>query len=411
MRILFSFILCAASLTVFGQQFQYMTPVNMSEINSDAEDLNPLLSPDRSTLYFVRAFHPDNYKGETAGMDIWISKRNLQNNWFTPTNNTAWNTRDNNSVIGVRQDNQVVYLLNTYDSKGTVSFSKQANGQWDDPQAIDIPGIGRNKFIGYYMTPTFDVLLISMNDGNTVGEEDLFVSLKDVAGSWSVPINLGPTVNTSGFEISPFLSTDGRRLYFSSNGHSGLGDADIYVTERLYADSWTVWTKPRNLGAPINSPKFDAYFSTYGDTICYFSSNREGKMADIFSSKIKPISVEEDVPTVVLKFVEPAEVQKIFGKQLTLYFDKGTSELSANQRNLLSKVTTGLMNNKDINCRLVALKSAGTEDLEIHKERLLKTLDEFRRLGVEGSRFTFSTEQAKSSEAGSPDAVRLMFYR
>ncbi|MEJ0031872.1 MAG: hypothetical protein WDO15_16525 [Bacteroidota bacterium] len=71
------------------------------------------------------------------------------------------------------------------------------------------------------------------------------------------------------------------------------------------------------------------------------------------------VSIEDDKPTVALKFIEPSEIQKIFGGNVTLYFDKGTSELTPNQNKVLSKIATGLASNKDIYCRLVALKKEG----------------------------------------------------
>jgi hypothetical protein len=410
MRIFVAIILCAASFAALAQQQEFDQPVEVNVLNSDAEELNPLLSPDGTSMYFSRAFHPNNNGGRTAGIDIWVAKKDKQGNWQNANNDLSWNNKDNNCVVGVREDQQVVYLLNTYTNKHGISFSKATQGTWSEPQFIPIDDIGRNKFLGFYMNPSFNVLLISMHEIGSVGEEDLYVSLRDSAGTWSRPFNLGPTINTPGFEISPFLSNDGRTLYFSSNGHGGMGDADIFVSNRLYSDSWTVWTKPRNLGSPVNSEKFDAYFSAYGDSISYFTSNRSGKMANIYSSRIRARAVQE-APVVALKYVDEAEVRKIFGNQLTLYFQPGTSELTANQRTVLAKIRTGLLNNMDINCRLIALKKRGGEDLDIHKERLIKTLDEFRRLGIEGSRFSFSTEQAESIDGGSVEAVRLTFYR
>lgn len=410
MRSLVTIILCAVSLVSIGQSQEFDPAIEVSILNSDAEELSPLLSPDGSSIYFSRAFHPGNTGGRTAGIDIWVAKKDKQGKWQAADNKLSWNNKDNNCVVGVRADQQVVYLLNTYSNKHGISFSKVTQGQWSEPQFIPIDDIGRNQFIGFYMNPAFNVLLISMNEAGGVGEEDLYVSLRDSAGVWSKPFNLGPTINTSGYEISPFLSADGRSVYFSSNGHGGMGDADIFVADRLYNDSWTVWTKPRNLGAPVNSEKFDAYFSTYGDSISYFTSNRAGKMANIYSSRIRKKAVQE-APTVALKYVPDDEVRKIFGNQLTLYFQPGTSELATNQRNVLNKIRSGLLTNLDINCRLIAFKRQGGEELDIHKERLIKTLDEFRRLGIEGSRFTFSTEQAESTENGSVEAVRLTFYR
>lgn len=273
---------------VQAQEFQFSEPVPLgSSINSESEEVSALLAPDGKTLYFVRAFDPRNKGGIGAGMDIWTSQRDGKGRYLAARNEfKQWNNKFNNSVIGIRKDNQVVYLLNSYSNKPGIAFSKYLNGEWTNPELISIPGIQQLNLIGFYMHPSFSVLLISLERSDSQGKEDLYVSLRDSLDHWSEPLNLGGTINTSGFEISPFLSDDGRRLYFASDGHQGYGDADIFVAERLY-NNWTLWTRPKNLGAMINSQGFDAYFSIYGDSLCYFSSNRSSDFSDIYSSKIK----------------------------------------------------------------------------------------------------------------------------
>ncbi|MEQ8361822.1 MAG: hypothetical protein RH948_03080 [Cyclobacteriaceae bacterium] len=273
---------------VFAQLLNFSPSVKLNDnINSNFEEMNPLLSSDGSKLYFVRAFDPSNRGGELAGTDIWVSERDSLGEWGIATNKLdSWNNRSNNAVVGIGSNNDIVYLLNSYKSgKSGIAFSKKDNEGWLSPEVIRVPGINKNDFVGYYMNPDFDILLISMNRSDSYGQEDLYVSVKDSLQNWSAPINLGPTINTTGFEISPFLSKDGKKLYFSSNGHPGLGDADIFFSERLYG-GWTVWSKPKNLGSEVNSNKFDAYFSIY-DSAAYLSSNREGPLSDIYFSRIK----------------------------------------------------------------------------------------------------------------------------
>jgi outer membrane protein OmpA-like peptidoglycan-associated protein len=126
-----------------------------------------------------------------------------------------------------------------------------------------------------------------------LGEEDIYYSLKDKAsGNWSTPKTVGNTINTKGFEISPFLSVTGDTLFFSSNGHGGFGDADIFYSVKQ--GSWDNWAAPVNLGYKVNSAKFDAYFS-YSANDVFWSSNRDSKYADIYTSKpfiITPIIAE-----------------------------------------------------------------------------------------------------------------------
>ncbi|MFN3306921.1 MAG: OmpA family protein, partial [Candidatus Kapaibacteriota bacterium] len=70
---------------------------------------------------------------------------------------------------------------------------------------------------------------------------------------WSTPINLGTTINTPYAERSPYLHPDGKTLYFSSDGHPGLGRLDVFKSVRVREDSWTEWSEPINLGKEINT--------------------------------------------------------------------------------------------------------------------------------------------------------------
>ena len=96
---------------------------------------------------------------------------------------------------------------------------------------------------------------------------------------------MGANINSTGYEISPFLSASTDTLYFSSNGFGGQGDADIFYSVKQ--GSWTNWSAPKNLGDRINSPKFDAYFSHSGNH-AYWSSNRDDLRSDIYYSTFLP---------------------------------------------------------------------------------------------------------------------------
>jgi outer membrane protein OmpA-like peptidoglycan-associated protein len=110
--------------------------------------------------------------------------------------------------------------------------------------------------------------------------------VRDRAGVWSTPVNLGPMINTAGNEKSPFLHPDGKTLYFSSDGQMGMGGYDIFFTRM---DTSGVWIKPRNLGFPINSPDDELGFfvSTDGD-LGFFASNKfKGKGGwDLYSFEL-----------------------------------------------------------------------------------------------------------------------------
>lgn len=255
----------------------------LSSINSEAEEGMPLISSDGKTMYFFRLYHKENKGGKLAGPDIWMSKKK-DSIWSEATNLGVFNNKKNNAVIGIRDGGKTLYLFDSYG--GTVhgiAFTRFIDNKWTKPENIHIKGLSKEGYKGFYMNSTYDVLLITMEGQDSYGEEDIYISLKDKSNQWSQPHNLGATVNSSGFEISPFLSSDKKYLFFSSNGHPGFGDADIFVSERLY-DSWDIWSVPKNLGPVVNSVKFDAYFTIALDSTVYFTSNRSSNFADIYKT-------------------------------------------------------------------------------------------------------------------------------
>jgi outer membrane protein OmpA-like peptidoglycan-associated protein len=130
------------------------------------------------------------------------------------------------------------------------------------------------------------VLLLAIEKDDSFGDQDLYVSFKLHLDIWSLPLNLGKTINTPDVEYAPFIATDNKTLYFSSNGHGDPLQSDVYFSMRL-DDSWLNWTRPKPVGPEINTDGWDGYFtlSTNSD-FAYFVST-EGLTASV---SIKDIS-------------------------------------------------------------------------------------------------------------------------
>lgn len=150
-------------------------------------------------------------------------------------------------------------------------------GTWTLPAPVQIKGfVNEYPQVNYCVANSGRVLLMAIENQNSYGGMDLFVSFMQPDWTWSVPKNCGNVINTFSNEMTPFLSADDKTLYFSSYGHQGLGSADIFMTKRL-DDSWVNWSPPVNVGTPINGPFWDAYFKVdakgeYG----YMVSTAEG---------------------------------------------------------------------------------------------------------------------------------------
>ncbi|HNT49766.1 MAG TPA: hypothetical protein PKK67_04215 [Cyclobacteriaceae bacterium] len=381
--VLISIVLCWGSV-VQGQELIFTPPIALSSsINTNDEELAPVLSPDGNTLYFIRAFHEGNNGGKFAGSDIWMSRKDEQGQWMPAIRmDNSWNNKRSNAVIGISANQSVVYLLNAYNNKSGISFSKFLSGQWQQPEFIPVPGINRDDFVGFYVHPQFDVILISMKGKDTLGEEDLYISLKDSSGNWTEPRNLGPSINTSGFEISPFLSEDKKRLYFSSNGHGGYGDADIFYCERLF-DSWETWGVPKNLGETINSSAFEAYFTLKAKDVFFVSNRVNANLSDVYASSIRREVTEVFIDR---KYLSSKEIAELIGASVSnsVSYNNNISALDENQRELLYFIANKLITKTEIKIQLTAFGLEGQGKLNndrfrnIMAELMLSGIDNFR---------------------------------
>ncbi len=279
----------SCSFQAHAQDIAFDQPVKLpTSVNSEHDELYPLLTAGGG-LYFVRTNSTANEGGVYARNQVWRSDLNAKDaaaKLFLPSD---WKVKKANaySIVGIADNGKTVFLLKNKAGQKVkgVYFSKIVGTQWTKPELVSIPGLESLDFFSAYVSPDFEVMLFSLSQEGGFGQEDIYVSFKAANGEWSKIRNLGSTINTEGFEMSPFLSDDKTRLFFSSSGHGAVGGADVFVSERLY-NSWETWSVPKKLPAPINSASFDAYFSLYGDSVCYFASDRGGKSMDIYRSMV-----------------------------------------------------------------------------------------------------------------------------
>jgi hypothetical protein len=352
----------------------------LDAINSAAEELMPLLSNGGDTLYFTR----------------------IASDWNSLP---PWNNRENNALIGIHSSGNTVYMLDGYGRHEGVAFSNKLRDSWTKPEVITIPGLSATGFKGYYMAPNYQVLMISMAAPDSYGEEDLYVSIKQTNGKWTKPKNLGATVNTSGYEISPFLTPDTKTLYFSSQGQGGLGGADIFMTQRLY-DSWDVWTKPVNLGSPINSEGFDAYFSMY-DSVAFFASTRQGGLSDLYHAAIEqPAGSSSANGTSGNLILNESEIVSLFGFIFDplVEFEPGTDVLSAKDKELLWFVADKLSMQPDVRVGLVSVGGGQ------RRQRSKAVYDYLTGLNLASDRLIVETGDGQSKTAGI-EGIQLKFFK
>jgi OOP family OmpA-OmpF porin len=288
-------------LMMSGFLMAQKAPENLgSAVNSEFSELNPVISPDGRTLYFGRKNHPANRYGvkgsETisGSQDIWFSEK-VGDTWSTARRLSEVLNRDQyNTILSISPDGQTIllkgaYVNGTYETRG-FSISNKTTAGWTVPVKVDIPGYeqmskGKNEY--GYLTMDGKAILLAFARKKNSEDDDLYISFFE-EGRWTRPLDLGETINTKYSETTPFLSADGKTLYFSSDRPGGQGSQDIYLTRRL-DDTWQHWRKPQNLGSPINTDEYDAYYSiaAKGDYAYFMSGKGSLGKKDIFRLSVE----------------------------------------------------------------------------------------------------------------------------
>ncbi|MFT3948006.1 MAG: OmpA family protein [Agriterribacter sp.] len=256
-----------------------------TKINSNLAELRPTVSADGNLLFFICENHPGNtkYRSVPNSQDIWFAERDSFGNWSEARHmDYPFNTTHYNAVYWISPDKNRILLRGAFNegafiSKGVSMSYKDEEGNWAPPNALFIKNYekyDRGHQSGASMAQDGKTLLLYMTPEKGSPYNDLYVCFLEPDGSWTEPKSLGKKINTPGYdETTPYLAADGVTLYFSSDRPGGLGDNDIWMTRRL-DKSWQKWSEPVNLGSPINTPDWDAFFTLdAGGEYAYLTTN------------------------------------------------------------------------------------------------------------------------------------------
>jgi outer membrane protein OmpA-like peptidoglycan-associated protein/Tol biopolymer transport system component len=259
--------------------YQEQSPIGLSlgkikgDINSSESEYAPVFTPDGKYMYFS-SLRRSIYGKENI---LFSAQKNMI--WSTPEAVDELSTDFNESFGSLSEDGKTAYLFGYYkktNTNGDIYTSTQKdNGRWTKPQVI--PEVSSPYYDLQPYVYKDEVMVFTSNRHGEHDNHDLYISHKR-GDTWSEPVNLGAVINTAYDEQSPFISPDGRSLYFASTGHAGYGGYDIFMSQRI-GDSWTEWTEPQNMGPILNSNKDDRYYCISPDgQYGYLSSNRYGGM-------------------------------------------------------------------------------------------------------------------------------------
>ncbi|MDZ4204535.1 MAG: OmpA family protein [Bacteroidales bacterium] len=300
------------------------------KLNTREDDFAPVYA-DRNFSSLLFTSNRDGVAGK--GVDDWTglnytdffyARRDPKGDWSTPVladSQEQLNTGSHEGVGALTQRFSLLYFTRCYSQRKENEYgqgcqiytSRRESNSWGEPQKLDLGGDSTN-IVGHPTLSSDERTIIFVADfADGHGGKDLYkATRKSTTDNFGRPVNLGPNINTSSDEMFPFLRND-TILYFSSNGHPGMGGLDIFKSS-LVDDEWQ---KPVNMQYPLNSATDDFAIAFHPeDEQGYFSSNRRGGRGgdDIYSFTKPPLvftlqGTVKDIAT--LQFIPAVSVRLI----------------------------------------------------------------------------------------------------
>lgn len=302
MRIFSLYLLSILISSVYGQSSAIKENLGPA-VNTDEDQIVPVFSVDGKTLYFSENSSNGTY-------EIWSSRIDNEGNWQPKQKSTELNPSTQGSKYVFAEVDKDLLLVNGRFEKTATGWSQSKGLSWYIPSqkeyvSLEIPALqvdARGRFVNAFVHLPTKTLLLSYAKNDT---KDIYVCQSSNPTAewtklkWKKPQALPATVNSDYDDTTPFLSKDGRTLYFASNRPGGYGQEDIYSSQRL-DDSWTNWTTPENLGFGVNSNYAEIYYSlSPSEGFAHFVSYKYSYGAgDVFRLQMDstPIDVDTVLP-------------------------------------------------------------------------------------------------------------------
>ena len=265
---------CMAGTTLLPDSLELEIKSLGKLVNSNYQDYIPLVSADESTLIFTSR-RSNSTGGEMAKdgsfyEDIYLSTKNKHGQWSKPAPIAGLNSELHDAGIGLSNDGKQLFLFKDVNG-GDILMSTRKTKGWSKPESL------RGDVNSPYWEGSASIskdgkyLYFASNRPGGYGGIDIYRSKRQPNGSWGLAENMGPSINTAADEDAPQIHTDDATLFFSSTGHEGMGGYDIFST---VLDESGSWSKPRNVGYPINTAFDDIHFSLNASgNRAYFNSS------------------------------------------------------------------------------------------------------------------------------------------
>ncbi len=321
---------------IFPSNESFMVFTYRGEKSMGGKQISPNKSDEKNGVYFE---------------DVMISYRNENNQWTEPKPITSINTNGHDAAVHVSHDGQKLFIYrNVGVGSGDIFVSKLDGANWGIPEKVK--GINSNFWEGSVcLFPDEKIICFSSERQGGIGGRDLYYAKLQLDGSWGDVKNFGPEINTKFDEDAPFIHSDGKTLFFSSNGHNTIGGYDIFRSELKNGS----WTTPYNVGKPVNTVQDDKFYivSSDGERGYYSSEKKEGNgLQDIYM-------VEPGM------FGKPTALVLVTGK---VTYDNGPVKADITVRSKINhKDFSGTFNSNSVNGEYLVNLPSGNEYEIIYK--------------------------------------------
>lgn len=273
------------------EKFAERQAISFGDINTGFDDYAPVLTEDGAYLYFT-----SRRSSTTGGMqnpydgqyfeDIYVANWSREDNaWDSVTNQGFLQKVNKNgfeSLSWIDPTQKLAYITLNNEAIGTGIKTKSSDifeiywtedEEWSKPKKTKTSVLNSSSFdAGATITADGSTMYFA-SDRNLDKGSDIYMS-KKVNDKWTTPVVLPENINTKGNETTPFITSDGQYLFFSSNEHAGMGDYDIFYSKNLGNNKWS---NPINVGPSVNSTNDDTHFQYYPTLKKAFFASRVNK--------------------------------------------------------------------------------------------------------------------------------------
>lgn len=398
-------------------------------ISTNNRDIDPVVSGDLNSLVYI---------SKQKFYDALFYSRKINNKWTTPVNITPEVQSDGDQYpTFLSYDGKELFLRKEDNFEADLLVSQNVDGVWKKSKSL-----GKNINTKYWegnacTSKDGSTLYFSSNRKEGSGAMDIYKSVKQTNGEWGAPVNLGPVINTEFNEDCPYITEDGKRLYFISQGKKGMGGYDIFYSD-IKSDG--TFSEPVHLPYPINTTDDDLYFyPRMNGKIAYSALFNKGNVGfeDIYAlyltpdaeqiamasgngekpavteakkevvldttapvaviqkpaEIVKPIEQPQPVREVEPPIISPKEKDKMLPKEYiisqAIFFEFNSADLTENSKKAVLYLSLLMKNYEDVKIEFVGHADAiGSEqyNLQLSQKRANAAKSYLMKLGIPSKR-------------------------